>query len=44
MGIFLRPNKSKLQNPQHYEFMNAFLTVLASSGLSAAKPVLGRLK
>ena len=37
MGNFLRPSKKSLQNPQHYEFMNAFLTVLASSGLSAAK-------
>ena len=37
MATFLRPNKTKLQNPQHYEFMNAFLTVMADSGLSATK-------
>lgn len=37
MGTFLRPSKKSLQNPQHYEFMNAFLTVMADSGLSATK-------
>ena len=37
MGKFLRPSKKSLQNPQHYEFINAFLTTLADSGLSAAK-------
>ena len=37
MGTFLRPSKKSLQNPQHYEFMNAFLTVIADSGLSATK-------
>ena len=39
MGNFLRPNKNKLQNPQHFEFINAFLTVIGASGLSAAKVV-----
>ena len=37
MGKFSRPNKASLRNPQHYEFINAFLTTLADSGLSAAK-------
>ena len=37
MGNFLRPSKKSLQNPQHYEFINAFLTVIVASGLSAAK-------
>ena len=37
MGNFLRPNKTRLQNPQHYELINAFLTVIADAGLSAAK-------
>ena len=39
MTKFLRPNKASLQNPQHYEFINAFLTVIGTSGLSAAKIV-----
>ena len=37
MGNFLRPNKTRLQNPQHYELINAFLTVIADAGLSATK-------
>ena len=37
MGTFLRPSKKSLQNPQHYEFINAFLTVIADSGLSTTK-------
>ena len=37
MTKFLRPNKASLQNPQHYEFINAFLTVIVASGLSASK-------
>lgn len=37
MSKFLRPNKNKLQNPQHYEFMNAFLTTLVAAGFTAAK-------
>ncbi len=37
MGKFLRPNKASLKNPQHYELINAFLTVIADAGLSAAK-------
>lgn len=37
MGIFLRPNKTKLTNAQHYEFMDVFITVLAEAGFTAAK-------
>ena len=39
MGTFLRPNKTKLKNAQHFEFIDAFITVLAAAGLSAQKIV-----
>ena len=35
MGKFLRPGKKSLQNPQHYEFINAFLTL--TQALAAIK-------
>ena len=37
MSKFLRPNKSKLRNPQHYEFVGAFLTTTADSGLTQSR-------
>ena len=37
MAKFLRPSKKSLQNPQHYEFINAFLTTIVAAGLPAAK-------
>ena len=37
MAKFLRPNKASLKNAQHFEFMDAFITVLVAAGLSAAK-------
>ena len=39
MAKFLRPNKASLKNAQHFEFIDAFITVLAAAGLSAAKIV-----
>ena len=39
MGTFLRPNKASLKNAQHYELIDAFITVLAAAGFSAAKIV-----
>jgi len=39
MTQFIRPNKSKLRNPQHYEFHNAFRTALTDSGMTAPKIV-----
>lgn len=37
MAKFLRPNKGNLMNAQHYEFMDAFITVLVEAGFTAAK-------
>ena len=37
MTKFLRPNKASLKNAQHFEFIDAFITVLAAAGLSSAK-------
>ena len=37
MATFLRPNKSKLKNAQHFEFIDAFITLLVAAGLSSAK-------
>lgn len=37
MAKFLRPNKVGLMNAQHYEFMDAFITVLVEAGFTAAK-------
>ena len=37
MSNFLRPNKNKLTNAQHYEFMDVFITVLTEAGFTAAK-------
>ena len=39
MSSFIKPNKSKLQNSQHYSLMEAFKTVLAEYNFSAAKLV-----
>jgi hypothetical protein len=39
MASFLRPNKASLKNAQHYEFIDAFITVLAEANFSAAKIV-----
>ena len=39
MGTFLRPSKKSLKNAQHYEFIDAFITVLADANFSAAKIV-----
>ena len=39
MGEFLRPSKRSLKNAQHYELIDAFITVLAEAGFSAAKIV-----
>ena len=39
MGTFLRPSKKSLKNAQHYEFIDAFITVLAEANFSAAKIV-----
>ena len=39
MGTFLRPNKASLKNAQHYELIDAFITVLAEAGFTAAKIV-----
>ena len=43
MGKFLRPGKKSLQNPQHYEFINAFLTTLALAA-AATTMVAARLR
>ena len=37
MNKFLRPNKSKLKNAQHYALMEAFKTVLTAAALSGVK-------
>lgn len=37
MTKFLRPNKASLKNAQHFEFIDAFITVLAAAGLSSTK-------
>ena len=37
MTKFLRPNKASLKNAQHFEFIDAFITVLTAAGLSSAK-------
>ena len=39
MAEFLRPSKRSLKNAQHYELIDAFITVLAEAGFSAAKIV-----
>ena len=39
MANFLRPNKASLKNAQHYEFMDAFITVLVEANFTAAKVV-----
>ena len=39
MGEFLRPSKRSLKNAQHYELIDAFITVLAEAGFTAAKIV-----
>ena len=46
MSKFLRPNKMSLKNAQHYEFIDAFITVLTSADFTAAKIValLGQLR
>lgn len=37
MTTFLRPSKKSLKNAQHFEFIDAFITVLTAAGLSSAK-------
>lgn len=39
MSNFLRPNKTKLKNAQHYAFIDAFLTAIAQENFTAAKIV-----
>ena len=39
MAEFLRPSKRSLKNAQHYELIDAFITVLAEAGFTAAKIV-----
>ena len=39
MAEFLRPSKRSLKNAQHYELIDAFITVLVAAGFSAAKIV-----
>ena len=39
MASFLRPNKASLKNAQHYEFIDAFITVLVEANFTAAKIV-----
>ena len=39
MGEFLRPSKRSLKNAQHYELIDAFITVLVEANFSAAKIV-----
>ena len=39
MGTFLRPNKASLKNAQHFEFIDAFITVLVEANFTAAKIV-----
>jgi hypothetical protein len=36
MAKFLRPNKASLKNAQHYEFIDAFITVLTAAGVRQA--------
>jgi hypothetical protein len=36
MTTFLRPNKSKLKNAQHFEFIDAFITLLVAATHPAA--------
>ena len=37
MSTFLRPSKKSLKNAQHYELMDAFITVLNEANLTATK-------
>ena len=37
MTTFLRPSKKSLKNAQHFAFIEAFITALATAGLSVAK-------
>lgn len=37
MGKFLRPNKSKLKNAQHFSLIEAFVTVLQEAAFTGAK-------
>ena len=37
MTTFLRPSKKSLKNAQHFEFIDAFITLLVAAGLSSAK-------
>lgn len=37
MSTFLRPSKKSLKNAQHYELMDAFITVLNDANLTATK-------
>ena len=39
MASFLRPNKASLKNAQHFEFIDAFITVLVEANFTAAKIV-----
>lgn len=39
MNNFLRPNKSKLKNAQHYSLLEAFQSVLTAAGFTATKLV-----
>ena len=39
MGEFLRPSKRSLKNAQHFEFIDAFITVMTEAGFTAAKIV-----
>ncbi len=39
MAEFLRPSKRSLTNAQHYEFIDAFITVLVEANFTAAKIV-----
>ena len=39
MAEFLRPSKRSLKNAQHYELIDAFITVLVAANFSAAKIV-----
>ena len=39
MATFLRPSKKSLKNAQHFEFIDAFITVLTEADFTAAKIV-----
>ena len=39
MAEFLRPSKRSLTNAQHFEFIDAFITVLVEANFTAAKIV-----